>query len=297
MTKSVLVTGSNGFIGSHLCRTLKVSGYQVFFYDGLIEDFNAVKKTLREIRPDWIVHLAGVSSVGKCIADPAVAYLVNLNGTVGLLEAMIEESPASALLFASTAQVYTASSSETERKAWSETRELKPQNLYARTKRAAEVVITEMTREFGLKSVIFRLFNHTHQSQSPDFFLPHLYEKICSGMTQIPVGNLDLWRDLGSVQDLLRAFHLGIERLNVVPGRAEVFNVCSGNAKRLGDLAEGLVQYLGRGSVQFTSSLDRIRSGEPVWIEGDASKLSRAVGWIPSAQSVDDLIGQFLAPI
>jgi GDP-4-dehydro-6-deoxy-D-mannose reductase len=300
MTNSILITGSSGFIGTHLSRHLSAQGYQVHTLSHAVEDFSATRALIRSLKPDWVIHLAGISHVGKCTENPSLAYQVNLSGTMSLVEAVIQEMPSATLLFASTAHIYSGVSTKTDvtlkNKSWSERQDIQPQNVYARTKLSAETVLREMTQYYGLRSVIFRLFNHTHQSQSPEFFLPHLYRQIQSGQTRIPVGNLDLWRDLGSIQDLLGAFELTLRRLIVIPGKAEVYNVCSGRAKRLGDLAELLADGLGK-SVVFESSVERLRANESSWIEGDHSKLSAAIGWIPSAKTSAQLIQHFLSPL
>ena len=298
MKRSILITGSSGFIGAHLFSRFKSVGFRVHSLNYLLDDFSATRSLIRDLKPDWVIHLAGLSHVGRCAANSHMAYSVNLTGTMGLVEAVIEESPSTVVLFASSAHVYSARSlnEEPDHRSWNEDHGLLPQNVYARTKLCAEAVLREMTHHYGLKSIIFRLFNHTHQSQSPDFFLPHLYYQIQSGLTRIPVGNLDLWRDLGSLQDLLNAFELSIRQLEVVPGQAEVFNVCSGKAKRLGDLAEILALKLGK-SVVFESKSDRLRASESLWIEGDHSKLTTAIGWIPEAKTSSQLIQHFLSPL
>ncbi len=233
--------------------------------------------------------------MADCDRDPASAYRVNLDGTVSVLEAIRAASPKTRLLFASTAQVYQGQDSEPEAP-WSESRRLLPQNLYARTKRAAEAAIQAFCADHGLSSVILRLFNHAHFTQSPAFFLPHLHQSLVRGERTIPVGNLDLWRDIGSLQDLLAAIHGVLTRLKPAEGESEIFNVCSGNAKKLADVAAELARQMGI-QAAFEPQASRIRPAEPLRMEGDSSKLQKALNWSPQATDSESLIRSFLRPL
>ena len=90
-----------------------------------------------------------------------------------------------------------------------------------------------------------RPFNHTHRSQSPAFFLPHLYHVMSqassSEVLPISVGNLDLERDIGSIDDLISAFVAIVEN-SAASELYQVFNICSGRVKNLRKLAEVLLR-------------------------------------------------------
>ena len=302
----IFITGAQGFIGSHLVHRLKARGLEVAGPEIQLADVAGLAAALTESKPDWIIHLAGISSVPACAKDPGLAYTVNAAGTANLLEAAITAKlPSSRVLFASTAQVYRAPGSTelgADAAPWNESRAVEPQNTYARTKLAGEAVIRGFGQAYGTKSTIFRIFNHTHFSQAPDFILPHLYQQLKAAKdtgkrrVTIPVGNLDLDRDIGGIHDLLGAFEAVVMRPMASLPEQELFNVASGSAKRLRTLAEALARTMGI-EAEFVVDPSRIRAGEPKRICGSSEKLQKATGWKPTCVDVDSLLKSFLAPV
>ncbi len=201
------------------------------------------------------------------------------------------------MIVASTAQVYAApSGSENhERLIMDEDRRIAPQNVYARTKWEAELLVGETARREGLAATVLRLFNHTHKTQSADFFLPHLYQSILAtaGKGQVPVGNLEVRRDIGSLQDLLQAFAALLGRGRAA-GAMEVFNVCSGSAKLLSKVARELARRMGA-EIDFVTDRERVRPGEPNFIQGSHQRLTKATGWTPKCADEAQLVEAFLA--
>jgi GDP-4-dehydro-6-deoxy-D-mannose reductase len=289
--RRVFVTGGAGFVGSRLVTALRARGDVVAAPD-LAEldvlDVAALRIALERENPDVVVHLAAISHVPTCAADPSLAIRVNLGGTAGLLAAMREAVPRARLVFASTAQVYAAP--DRSDVVIDETRAIAPQNLYARTKWDAELLIADAAHREGLRATVLRLFNHTHKSQAPSFFLPHIYRSVADGARRIPVGNVQLARDIGSVQDLTVALLAALDR----DAPHEVFNVCSGTSKALGTLATALAARLGA-EVELVTVPEKVRPGEPAVIRGSHARFTEATGWSPRAVTETALIDAFLA--
>lgn len=286
----VLVTGGSGFIGSHLVSHLKKCGHDVFAPDPKrfnLEELETIRNVARESSWDVVIHLAALSHVVECESNKPLARQVNVKGTEILLEGL--DHSKCHFIFASTAQIYRAPHDReiADGVIFTENRELVPQNFYAQTKLEAENLIRNTN---GLRFTILRLFNHTHHSQSPTIFLPYIYKQIQDGAEQIPVGNIDLERDIGSIFDLVKAFDGIIENAN---WDHETFNVCSGRSKNLRLLAELLVKKL-NSKAQFVIDKSRIREGEPKKIVGSHQKITQVLGWRPKALSESDLIESFL---
>lgn len=298
--KNILITGAQGFIGSNLKKHFVSQGEYVEGPD--FDLFESEKwRALLKGRPwDFVFHLAALSHVPTCEKDPKETFRVNQDGSELLATLLRECSPKTKLVFFSTAQVYRAPSKEeiSQELSFSEQREIAPQNIYAQSKWGAEKSLCRISEETGLETTIFRLFNHSHYTQSPQFFLPHLYCTLTEGkgesVVDVPVGNLDLWRDIGSLQDLLKA----LDRLMSLSCSKpfEVFNLCSGHAKNLRVLAEVLAKELGV-KARFHTDPSRVRENEAKYIRGDHQKFSEWSGWKPKSITEQDLVKAFCQKI
>jgi GDP-4-dehydro-6-deoxy-D-mannose reductase len=236
--------------------------------------------------------------VADCERDPARAEQINVAGTMALRDAVSRLQPQALLLYTSTAQLYVPEAG-TEVSVLDETAPLEARNVYARTKWAGEQALLEGAYKDGLDVTVLRPFNHTHRTQAPIFFLPHLYQAMQRHRTlssteelAIPVGNLSLERDIGAVSDLVGAMGVLLERPGQA-GRADIFNVCSGLAKNLASLGHKLAGRLGV-RVRFVTDAARVRPGEPRSVCGSHARLTAATGWTPQVRTEDELIEAFL---
>ncbi len=289
--RRVFVTGGAGFVGSRLVVALEARGDVVVAPDETeldLLDVPGMRAALERATPDVVVHLAAVSHVPTCAADPGLAIRVNLGGTAALLAAMRDVAPAARLVFASTAQVYAAT--EGDEAAIDETFAIAPQNLYARTKWEAELLIADACTRERRRATVLRLFNHTHKSQSPSFFVPYIYRSVLDGARAISVGNTHVRRDIGSLQDLVAALLAAVDRVDAY----EVFNVCSGTAKPLDTIAVELAARLGT-SIELVIDPAKVRAGEPLVIRGSHARFTQATGWSPRAVTASALLDAFLA--
>ena len=288
----VLILGGAGFIGSNLKRSLVVAGHDVETPPIDILDYEALLKMFAKERWEWVLHLAGVSHVATCEQDPANALRVNVLGTSNILETMRRAAPQAHLIFSSTAQVYRP---PTDGKPLDEDGSIAPWNMYARAKAAAEALIRQYCDNGDLSATVLRLFNHTHSSQPPNFFLPEIYRRLKTavetGEQVVSVGNLDLLRDIGSIQDLCRAFDQLLQAKHRL-GQFEVFNLCSGSAKSLRLIAQQVAERIGA-RVDFRLDESRLRPGEPACIVGSSDKLSRTIGWSSQCRTEVDLVNNF----
>src|SRR5687768_12237680 len=110
----ILVTGADGFVGRHLSRSLREAGDEVVELSGPhgtgmravdITVPGAFDSLLKESEPEGIIHLAGFSSVAKSHKDPALAFLVNAQGTVGLLSSVKQHCPKARVLVIGSGEV------------------------------------------------------------------------------------------------------------------------------------------------------------------------------------------------
>lgn len=291
----VFITGASGFIGTLLTKVLPNFGFEIHPYSGDIFNSKELADSFKQNKFDHVIHLAGKSHVPSCDNNPSEAYQVNTAGTALIAELLYKHSPNSRILFASSAQVY---ASTNDGQAIDEHSKITPQNLYGVTKWNAELILKDHAQRNNLKTTIVRIFNHTHKSHSPTFFLPHLYNELLkhtkSKKAEIPVGNLEIYRDIGAVQDLLSAFLALLNSKNLET--FETFNVCSGTTKSVKELAQLLAERM-EVSAEYIVDPVRVRPNEAKSICGSSKKLQDKTQWKPIALNAKALIDHFFKDI
>lgn len=302
----VLVTGAAGFVGRHLVRELESAGHAVATTDAVpadapaaaglpdyaaadLRDAEAMGALVRGVRPDAVVHLAGVSFVPGAARDPSLALSVNVGGTWTLAEALRAEAPRARLLFVSTAQVYGTLPSASPLR---EDSPLRPLSLYAVTKVAGESLLLARHAAEGFDAVVARPGNHTGPGQSPKFVAPAFARQVLAAkrgeVSALRVGNLDSVRSFADVRDVVRAYRLLLER----GASGGVYNVASPANVRIGDLLGRLRALAGCDApVETDPALWRPTDACP---DLDVSRLRADTGWAP-AFSLDDTLRDLLA--
>ncbi|MCQ3811476.1 MAG: GDP-mannose 4,6-dehydratase [Acidimicrobiia bacterium] len=285
-----LVTGSRGFVGTHLVAHLNACADDVIEVDRVIgsppiEDASAIAALIAEAKPEVVYHLAGQSDVAASWSDPMGTFLVNANGTLHVVRACIDTG-VERVLSVTSSDIYGMLSPD--ELPISEQAPLRPVNPYSASKAAAEMVCIQGFLGHGLGVIRARAFNHLGPGQSDRFLAPALASRIAAnertGTTVVPVGNLSARRDFTDVRDVVRAY-----RQLVVDGEpGEAYNVCSGQDVAVSEVAEIL---LGLAKVSMTLEQDD-RLFRPVDLpvqRGDNSKLRAATGWAPQIALPDTL--------
>lgn len=289
-----LVTGAGGFVGRHLLAHLEAEGDEVFATDrasdGLdVLDAPALQDVMRRFRPEVVYHLAGASDVGGSWDTPQTTFRANAEGTLNVLWAA-RETGVERVLTVGSADVYGRVTAEDL--PITEDRVLSPVSPYAASKVAADFVALQAWLGFGQDVVRTRPFNHLGPGQSTRFVAPALASRIVanerSGERVVRVGNLTPRRDFTDVRDVVRAYRLLVEK-----GRSgEVYNVCSGVATAVSELAEMMLDCTDH-EMELVVDPDLVRPVDIPVLMGDPSRLHRDTGWepvIPLSRTVSDLI-------
>ena len=261
--RRVLVTGSSGFVGTHLRHEL---GDAFVPYDRDVLDADGLREAVRGV--DAVVHLAAESSW----EDAFRSWRVNVDGTVNVLAAVRAERPDARVLFASTCEVYGNAS----RIPTPEDERVAPLSPYAASKAAAELACGAS----GLDVVIARAANHEGPGRDDRFAVGSWTRQIAQleaeGGGTLLVGDLSAERDLLDVRDVCRAYRLLLE-----PSvRAATYNVSSGETVTMARVVELLVG-LARVPVSVERDERRVRPAEIPRLAADSSRLRAAVGWRP----------------
>jgi len=294
-----LITGAAGFAGSHLADYLLSQGEEVVALiapqDELVNlnhilsrivieyvdvrDAEGVLRVLSNARPQRVYHLAALTSPVESLRDPLLTYHVNFYGTVNLLCAWRQLEMDCRFLYVSSGEVYGADPPGPM--PLREDCPLRPANPYAASKAAAELLAFQFYRSYGFPIVRVRPFNHTGPRQTAAFVCSSLARQIVeieAGLRppKIAAGNLGVQRDFSDVRDIVRGYHLLLEKGE--PG--DVYQLCSGRPIAIESIVEILSSFASQ-PVQVIVDESKVRTQEAAALWGDPSKARRAVGWLP----------------
>jgi GDP-4-dehydro-6-deoxy-D-mannose reductase len=291
-----LVTGADGFVGTHLVAALRSAGHAVTGTSIVggpdtvacdVRSASAVTAAVRASVPERVVHLAAQSSAARSWRDPALTYEVNVTGTHNLLESLRREAPGARVLLACTSDQYGAVAPADC--PLEETAPLRPLSPYAASKVAAEWVGRMFCSAFALQVVITRAFMHVGPGQPATFATADWARQIAlaeAGTREpvLEVGNLDLAREYGDVRDVVDAYLAALESAD--PG--EPYNVATGDARPLREVV-AILTGLARVEMEVRVDPSKIRPADPPVLEGSAAKLRRLTGWRPRRRLEDTL--------
>jgi len=294
----VLIIGSSSFIGRHLAKELRTRGLEVAgtyrhseshlegpLYQLDILDQPAVRKVLEEVRPETVFHLAAETTPSRTWADPESCYRVNLDGTVNVAHACVDQSPPPRLVFPSSVHVYGTGAPED--RGIRETDPCNPVSPYGIAKWKAEQRLAEMAEQAGLRSIIFRLFNQFGPGQKGHFFISEMAEAVArlertpeDKPKVIRTGNLELRRDFMDVRDGVRALALTAEPENAAPMEGKTYNLGRGEALRLSEILRILIDAA-EVPIQTETDPAKLRTDDPAALWADVSRLALDTGWNP----------------
>jgi len=269
------VTGAAGFAGPHLLALLGDAATPARGELDLL-DAAAVTAYVREQRPAAVFHLAAQASVGRSWEDPGETLRDNLDMTLNLLEAVRREAPSAPVLLVGSGEIYGAP----ERLPVAEDAPLRPQNPYAVSKAACDLLGGQYADAHGLRVVRTRTFNHAGPGQSEEYVVGTLTRQVAAAELSeadeavLRLGNLEAARDFTDVRDVVRAYAAAIE----LPAGA--YNVCSGRSVTVASLVD-LLGRVARVDVRAEVDPERVRAHEVPEVRGSADRLRSATAWQP----------------
>ena len=274
------MTGRYGFTGRYVADALSAVGWQVWgasthptketgandrFAD--LTDAASVSKLVDDVKPDAVVHLAGMAFVAH--GETNDFYQVNLIGTRNLLDALARGGYGrKGVLLASSANIYGNAGS----KLISESAQPAPVNDYAVSKLAMEYMANLFRPKLPI--IIARPFNYTGIGQDIKYLVPKIVSHFQKRKPYIELGNLDIERDLSDVRDVA---HLYSALLECVDAPGKVFNICSGHALSLKDIVAMCRKITGH-NIELVVNPAFVRYDEIKVLAGDASRLESLIG-------------------
>ena len=314
--KKVLVTGADGFIGSHLVESLLDEGADVrafVYYNsfnswgwldtlpparqkaldvfaGDIRDPHGVETAMKGC--DVVFHLAALIAIPFSYHSPDSYVDTNVKGTLNVLQAARRHGVAK-LLSTSTSEVYgTARYVPID-----ESHPFQGQSPYSATKIGADRIAESFYRSFDLPVVIVRPFNTYGPRQSARAVIPTIITQLLSGANEVKLGNLTPTRDLNYVKDTCEGM-LAIARSDRTVG--EEINIATETEISVGDLAQKLVNLI-RPEAKVLLEGERLRPGksEVERLLGANAKIRELTGWAPTRtldSGLEETIAWFREP-
>ena len=273
----LLVTGSDGFVGSVLQRHAEFIPLADDGGSVDLRDPKRLQRALARIAPDAVIHLAAQSFVPASFANPHETYEINFLGTLNLLEGLKASGFAGRILYVGSGDGYGIVTPQ--ELPIDEARPLRPRSPYAVSKAAAEALCYQWSQTEGFEIVMTRSFNHIGPGQSDRFVVSDFARQIVEIRKRrrepvIRTGDIDVTRDFTDVRDVVQAYLLLLDR-----GRSgEVYNVCSGAEQSIRGV---LMRLLELASVEAAIEHDasRVRPAEQRRICGSPRKLQADTGW------------------
>jgi NAD dependent epimerase/dehydratase len=311
--KNVLVTGADGFIGSHLTELLLQENYNVralAYYNsfnrwgwlddikhphlqvetGDVRDPHFCEAIMKSV--DIVFHLAALIAIPYSYQTPDSYVDTNVKGTLNICQAA-KKNGVKKVLVTSTSEVYgTAQYVPIDEK-----HPKQPQSPYSASKIGADAMALSFYLSFGLPVVIVRPFNTYGPRQSARAIIPTIISQIASGKKEIKLGNLSPTRDFNFVKDTCRGF-LALTDCDGAVGQ-EV-NLCSNSEISMRDTLE-LIAEITNSNVKFVEDSQRVRPecSEVFRLWGDNSKIKALTGYVPLysiKQGLEETIMWFCNP-
>lgn len=300
----VLITGADGFIGSHLTEALVRQGHAVRafvlynsfnswgwldncapdvagkfeVFAGDIRDPYGVKSALNGC--DAVLHLAALIAIPYSYHSPETYVDTNVKGTLNVLQAA-RELGVQRMVHTSTSEVYGTA----QFVPITETHPLNAQSPYSATKIAADQLAHSFYTSFGLPVVIVRPFNTYGPRQSARAVIPTIIAQIAKGQRRVKLGAVSPTRDFSFVADTVAGFIAALDSGN---GLGEVVNLGSNFEISIGDTAKLIAESM-NAEIEVITDETRLRPElsevERLW--ADTSKAKHLFGWQPNYGSRD----------
>jgi NAD dependent epimerase/dehydratase len=304
VAKRVLVTGADGFIGSHLTEALVRAGYDVKAFtlynsfnswgwlDKCAEDvkgkFEVFAGDIRDpygvrnavIGCDAVLHLAALIAIPYSYHSPATYVDTNIKGTLNVVQAA-RELGICKVVHTSTSEVYGTACYVPI----TEEHPLRGQSPYSASKIGADQIAQSFYLSFGTPVVTLRPFNTYGPRQSARAVIPTIITQIANGQRQIRLGAVHPTRDFNYVRDTVAGF---IKALEADKGIGEVINLGSNFEISIGDTAQAIANVMGA-DIEILTDNDRLRPDnsevERLW--ADNSKAKALLGWQPQYSGLE----------
>lgn len=280
------MTGSSGFIGSHL-TTLLETKHELHHLKSDLLDYKAVALEVVAIAPDIIVHLAARTEVEQSFYEQITFSEVNYVGTVNLIEAAARVKNLKNFVFASTMEVYgwqpisdivKAGSVPDVFEAFDENTQPNPNAPYAVAKYGCEKYLEYAHRCYDLPFTAVRQTNSYGRRDNKFFVTEQIISQMLENPNEVNFGYGEPYRNFIFITDLLDAWIGIINNPDQVQGK--IFTIGPDNAIKIKDYAQKIADKLNwKGNINWNTKL--FRPGEIYWLNSNHNLITETIGWKP----------------
>lgn len=296
--KRVFVTGSEGFIGSHIVEKLLKNNYLVkalvlynsFSDIGWLKYINSKNKHKLEIcfgdirdakiiekltkNCDYIIHLASLISIPYSYYAPRSFFETNVMGLMNLLEAA-KKNKIKKFINTSTSEVYGTAETHFIK----EDHNLKAQSPYSASKIAADKLLESYVKTYDFPAITMRPFNTFGPRQSKRAIIPTIITQLLEKGSKIELGNINTKRDFNYIDDTIEAYLKGLKFNNY---SGQVFNVGSGKTYSIKEITEILIKFTNKKkTIKFKDKRFRPKNSEVLRLQADSNYIKKQMSWKP----------------
>ena len=315
LTRSVLVTGGAGYVGSHTCKLLSKNGYVPVTVDRhyrerlvsfgpnynlqLPQEINRLDEIVKRHNITSCIHFLGSTSVSESVTNPSLYYKNNLINTIALVDKLLDLD-IKTFVYSSSAAVY----GDPGMKMCKETDPCNPISSYGASKLMTEQFLKDYHRAYGISSIGLRYFNAA--GADPEGEIGELREKethivplAIKASRQLKTfkifGDKYPTKDGTCVRDYVHVIDLAdahIKALHCASNNsvAEVFNLGSGAPCSNKELLDTVQRHTGKMDIKFEPN----RAGDPAYLVADITKVKEILDWRPTQSSIDNVVGTAL---
>lgn len=310
--KNIIVTGGGGYIGSHTCKHLRLSGFNPVVFDnfitghkkfvkwgdyieGNIGDKSSFSFALKKYKPISIIHFAGLSNVKESVENPEKYYNENVKSFENMMEIILEMGVKN-FIFSSSAAVY---SSDSEMPLTEESR-LLPSTPYGQNKLEIEKILKDLDLKQKIKYIILRYFNaagsdldcEIGELHDPETHLiPNLINSLINNKTAYIYGNDYDTSDGTTVRDYIHVYDLAIGHIKALNyllknKKSNIFNLSSGRGYSILEIIDVFKNLNLDIEYKFLSR----RKGDVPELTADISKAKKILNWLPISSDIKTII-------
>lgn len=288
-----LITGSAGFVGRHLIRSLMASRHSPIAFDLYhrddVRDYDQVRHAILYNEPDLIFHLAAVSWPRESISDPRLCMGTNVDGALNVLEAVRNTGSHARVLLAGTSEEYGYRHHDGQ--VLTEESACLPDTPYGVSKFAAGMLGLAYARRYGMPVTVTRAFNHTgpgRQAVNAESAFARRIVAVERGNAEtVEHGDLSSVRNLSDVRDVVRAYR---QVITLEPG---VYNICADVNVTMQQVMDILIDLSVLQSARLKQDPHLGSKPEAGFPLPSHEKLTRACGWrpeVPLTETLKDLL-------